>query len=83
MNNDIETITGFLIEQMDGALVPPNDSAALQLLSASVGRVVGGGDAELHLLAARVVGVVIDRVRSSISAGEVLEHFLRGGRDEY
>lgn len=82
MNNDIETITEFLIDQMDGAQVPPHDSAELQQLHASVKRVLGAGDARLHLLASQVIGVVVDRVRSSLAAGAVIANFQRGGSDD-
>ena len=80
---DVELIAKFITEQMDGSSVPPNDSAELRQLSASVKRVLGGGDAQLHLLATRVIGALIDRVRSSLAASTMLKHLQRGERDEY
>lgn len=79
MKTHIETVAAFIAEQMDGGVVPPHNSAALERLSAAIAAIQKAGDNDLQILALRIVGTVIDRARSGIGAEQTLQSFIRGG----
>ena len=83
MNKNIETLTKFLSEQMDGAQVPPTDSAAFNKVQFAVTEIVRAGSAnELREFAVNVMDILIARVRSNIEAEIALQAFIRPGRHD-
>lgn len=79
MKTHIENIVSFIAAQMDGEPVAPAGSAAICQLAAAVQALQAAPNNDLHVLALRTIGVVIDRVRSNISAEQALHAFIRGG----
>lgn len=84
MNQDVQTIADFIREQMDGQQVPPDGSKALEQLTQAVGNLLRHNSTrELEFLGSTLLGVVIERARSSVAAQATLKAFIRpgGGHD--
>ena len=77
--SNIEIITQFIAEQMDGEPVPPAGSSAFKQIHKSVGEILKHNSTrELELLAHHVLGEVINRVGANVKAQATLEKFIRG-----
>ena len=82
MNQNIQTITDFLSDRMEGEPCPAAKSAEMQKLSAAVAELhKHDSQQELRELALRVLGLVIDRARASLRSEALLEKFIRGETD--
>jgi len=80
MNPNIETLIAFVDSQMDGEQPPPSGSAAFKAIELAVGNIQqAASDAELHVLALKTIGLVIDRMRGSIAAEIALREFIQPG----
>ncbi len=75
-----DTLIDFLTRQMDGEQPPPTGSAAERLISSAIEAIhKDASDRTLNTLALRTIGVLIDRMRSSIAAEITLRNFIQPG----
>lgn len=75
----IDTLIDFIASQMDGGQVPPAGSADLNRLAAAIAAIQANpSDHDLQTIGLRVIGAVIDRVRSGIATESALRD-LSGG----
>ncbi|KWT64454.1 MULTISPECIES: hypothetical protein [unclassified Variovorax] len=81
-NPNIDALIDFLARQMDGEPVPPTGSQALGAIETAIRDIHKyKSDQELHVLALRTIGAIIDRVGSNIAAEQTLRNFIQpGGR---
>lgn len=76
----IETIAAFIAGQMDAGICPPSNSAEVDRLREAIEAIhKSATDRDLSVLALRAVGLVIDRMGSSIAAERTLRDFIQPG----
>lgn len=76
----IETIAAFIAGQMDAGICPPHNSAEVGRLCEAIEAIhKSATDRDLAMLALCAVGLVIDRMGSSIAAEKTLRDFIQPG----
>ncbi len=84
MNTDqsILVIKDFVASQMDGQPIPPAASPEAEKLQKAVAAILRSTPCEHGRLGLQLLDVIINRVRSSISAEIALTNAVSGGRQE-
>lgn len=80
MNTDIQKISDFLAEMMDGQETPVCGSEAEQQLFSAIRRLLARKRSQdFEVLGHMALSLVINRMSSSIGAAQALQNFIQGG----
>lgn len=80
--SNIETISEFISQQMDGQPIPASGSKDFEQLRQAVSEIATHKSGqELQMLAMHILRVVSDRVTSNLHAEKALLYFLSGGKN--
>lgn len=80
MQNHIDTITNFIVSQMDGESVPCHNSEAFIQLSKALDAIRDdASDKTFKMMGLKTLVAVLDRVKSNLGAEKTLLKFIAGG----